>query len=262
MAYPSVVYWAATRHPWSCVWFVLPLLLVYEVGLHLQGPTPAEALRNGADVWLRSALAGLGLSPLYAPPVLLVVILLTWSMLYRENRPGDHLGVWIGMIVESVVFAVALYGLSRGILPLLQTLGKVFETRPAVLAWNGVLGAATTPSQPEPAVTHLVRYLGAGIYEETLFRLVLFSGLLAAFNLIELPRWWGLALAGVVSALLFAGAHNIGPQGEPFHVCVFLFRTLAGLYFAWLYCIRGFGIAVGTHAGYDVLVGILMRGTS
>ncbi len=179
MAYPSVVYWAATRHPWSCVWFVLPLLLVYEVGLHLQGPTPAEALRNGADVWLRSALAGLGLSPLYAPPVLLVVILLTWSMLYRENRPGDHLGVWIGMIVESVLFAVVLYGLSQGVLPLLQALGGVFETRPTALAvacgfplngkaaCSGVLAVAMSATQPEPAMTHLVRYLGAGIYEET-----------------------------------------------------------------------------------------------
>ena len=38
-----------------------------------------------------------------------------------------------------------------------------------------------------------------------------------------------------------------------------LFRTLAGLYFAWLYCVRGFGIAVGAHAGYDVLVGLFVK---
>ena len=48
-------YWSRPRHPWSCVLFVLPLLAIYEVGLHFLGPTPVAALRNGADVWLRSA---------------------------------------------------------------------------------------------------------------------------------------------------------------------------------------------------------------
>jgi hypothetical protein len=30
----------------------------------------------------------------------------------------------------------------------------------------------------------------------------------------------------------------------------------AGLYFALIFWVRGFGIAVGSHAVYDVLVGI------
>ena len=38
----------------------------------------------------------------------------------------------------------------------------------------------------------------------------------------------------------------------------FLFRVLAGLYFTAIYQFRGFGIAVGAHACYDVLVGIHM----
>src|SRR5262249_23206098 len=112
---------------------------------------------------------------------------------------------------------------------------------------------------PDPTVVDLVRYCGAGIYEETLFRLWFFSGLLAAFNLAELPRRTGLVLAAAASALLFAGAHNVGPYGEPFQGSLFLFRTLAGLYFAWLYCVRGFGIAVGAHAGYDVLIGLFAK---
>ena len=37
---------------------------------------------------------------------------------------------------------------------------------------------------------------------------------------------------------------------------VFLFRVLAGLYFTALFVGRGFGVAVGAHAGYDVLVGV------
>jgi hypothetical protein len=65
-------------------------------------------------------------------------------------------------------------------------------------------------------------------------------------------------MAMLLSALVFAGAHHIGPYGEPFEGYVFLFRTLAGLYFALLYQLRGFAVAVGAHACYDVLVGVLI----
>jgi hypothetical protein len=92
-----------------------------------------------------------------------------------------------------------------------------------------------------------------------MFRLLLFSGLLAAFNMADLPRRWALGIAALASALLFAGAHNLGASGELFQGSLFLFRSLAGVYFAWLYCVRGFGIAVGAHAGYDVLVGLLVK---
>ena len=52
-------YWSATKHPWACVLFVLPLLATYELGLYATG----HAARNGADAWLRSALSEVGISP-------------------------------------------------------------------------------------------------------------------------------------------------------------------------------------------------------
>jgi len=66
-------------------------------------------------------------------------------------------------------------------------------------------------------------------------------------------------IAEIVSALVFAAAHHLGPDGEPFRLVVFSFRTCAGVYFTWIYQMRGFGIAVGAHASYDVLVGLLLR---
>jgi membrane protease YdiL (CAAX protease family) len=62
--------------------------------------------------------------------------------------------------------------------------------------------------------------------------------------------------AVLVSAGLFSAAHHIGPYGEPFHAGRFAFRFLAGLYFALLYQFRGFGVAAGAHACYDVMVGV------
>jgi membrane protease YdiL (CAAX protease family) len=249
-------YWQATRHPWSCVLFVLPLLAAYEAGVRWLGSAVLEEHRNGADVWLRQALAAGGISPVYGAPALLLLVLLAWALWRRQDRPRDATGVWVGMAAESAAFALVLLGLSQGLWHLLQTADRVLcshAPRPAALSWPGP-GAAS----PEPALEQIISFLGAGIYEEALFRLLLFSGLVATFTLADLPAAWGFILAAAASALLFAGAHHLGPHGEPFNGSFFAFRTAAGLYFAGLYRVRGFGIAVGAHAFYDVLVGLLL----
>ena len=66
-----------------------------------------------------------------------------------------------------------------------------------------------------------------------------------------------MALAAALSALAFAAAHNVGPHGERFDGPVFLFRAIAGVYLAIVFQMRGFGVAVGAHTGYDLLVGVL-----
>ncbi len=233
-------YLTAVRHPWAAALFVLPLLAAYEAGVLTQSALP-EQVRNGADLWLRGLLALLGLSPPYAAPLLLLGLLLCWGWLRRSDRPRELLGVWVGMACESVVFAVGLWLLSLGMIPLLNGVNVYLNV------------------EHDPAVAHLLSFLGAGIYEETLFRLLLFSGLVALLRQLEFPGWWAATLAGLLSALLFSLAHHVGPCGEAFEPYAFLFRTLAGLYFAALYRLRGFGVAVGAHAGYDVLVGLLLE---
>jgi membrane protease YdiL (CAAX protease family) len=236
-SYPYLPYHRATLHPLPCLLFLLPLLIAYEVGIFWVGGSHAEALRNGADAWLRWALEVFGLHPLYGAPVLMAVIFLIWSWLRRDDRPDDLLGVCLGMAMESVAFGLVLWGLSQGLAPLLEVV-----TAPA--SWAGSDG-----------LPQLVTFVGAGIYEELLFRLLLFSGLVALLRSLLAPKLVAVPVAAIVSATLFAAAHHVGPYGEPFDDYVFLFRTLAGLYFAALYQFRGFGIVVGAHACYDVLVG-------
>src|SRR5205085_1386093 len=67
---------------------------------------------------------------------------------------------------------------------------------------------------------------------------------------------FALALAAVASATLFSSAHHWGPHGQAYSNYLFLFRLVAGLYFALLYHARGFGIAVGAHACYNVMVSV------
>jgi len=43
----------------------------------------------------------------------------------------------------------------------------------------------------------------------------------------------------------------------PFNWTEFGFRTIAGIYFAVLFAIRGFGVTAGTHAFYDIIATII-----
>lgn len=247
----QIGYFRATRHPLVCVLFVLPLLLAYEGGMHLMGQETGQVHRNGADAWLRSLLTDIGVHGLYGAPVLLLLILLGWGLWRRERLPGDLLGIGVGMTLESTLFAFGLLGISQAMIPMIQAMPQ-----------SGFLTLETSPPLStgwDPVSQQVLRYLGAGLYEETLFRLVLFSGLWMLFQYWEMPGGLAFLVAGLGSALCFAGAHHLGANGEPFHPLVFLFRTLAGWYFAWIFFFRGFGIAVGAHALYDVVVGVLLR---
>src|SRR5207244_54270 len=109
------------------------------------------------------------------------------------------------------------------------------------------LAIAGTGVSREPTLEQVLSFLGAGIYEEALFRLLLFSALVWLFRAVDFPALWAVLLSALVSAAAFAVAHNLGDHGERFNSYVFLFRTVAGLYFTLLFHLRGFGIAVGAH---------------
>jgi membrane protease YdiL (CAAX protease family) len=103
-----------------------------------------------------------------------------------------------------------------------------------------------------------VSYLGAGIYEELLFRLILLSVLIWVFQRSGATPRVSMIAAIALSSLLFSAAHHVGPYAQwPIPWSVFLFRTLAGVFFSLVYVYRGFGIAAGSHAAYDILTGVL-----
>ena len=71
-----------------------------------------------------------------------------------------------------------------------------------------------------------------------------------------MKRVRALIYAALISAVLFSIAHYVGPLGDPISLTSFVFRTLAGLYLAAVFHVRGFAVAAWTHAFYDV--GVLM----
>jgi membrane protease YdiL (CAAX protease family) len=103
--------------------------------------------------------------------------------------------------------------------------------------------------------TRLMLSVGAGLYEELLFRVVLVAALAWLGNTIFA---WRPVVAGVaatlVGAAIFSAVHYIGDYGDRLTLYSFVFRMLAGVFFSALYLTRGFGITAWTHALYDTLL--------
>jgi Type II CAAX prenyl endopeptidase Rce1-like len=236
-------YWAATRRPFPSLLLVAPLVFAYECGILWLGKSVSGSVRTGADTWMRHGLSSLGLSDHWLLPLLLFLILLTWQVLnYYDWRFSP--GILAGMVLESVLWAVVLLGISR-----------LIDVGFCYLEQTGSPLLAVSAGGVEPSVSSLIGYLGAGVYEETLFRLIMVPILFSALKLLQIPQVLASTLAVTGSALLFALAHHAGSPGESFTWFAFVFRWMAGVFFAWVFVLRGFGIAVGSHTMYDILVG-------
>jgi Type II CAAX prenyl endopeptidase Rce1-like len=240
-------YWRASRAPRHSLLFALPLLLLYELLAFTLSHDAILGVRNGADVLLKSLFVGLGgRDGLIAFGLLLVG---TGAVLViRDRRRGGPIEpkIFVLMLAESVVYAL-LFGLVVGTLTGLLLGGLV--AAPGMLVVAGQ--APATLSLP----TQLMISLGAGIYEELLFRVLLVGALAWGGRRL---LGWGPRGAGVmatlVGALVFSAFHYIGPYGDPIDLPSFTFRALAGLVFSAMYLLRGFGITAWTHALYDVFL--------
>ena len=227
-------YWSQSRRPLASLLFAGPLLVIYEAGLICLGP---QAQRNGADDWMRQTLDLLGFKAYFLLPVLTVCVLLGWHHVLRQPWHVPR-SAFYGMTGECCCLAAALW--------LFWNLYQVLLQAAAHSVGLNIARSLGTISC----------YLGAGFYEELLFRLILLN--LAIGLLAWMRAGRGVSVIGgiVLTSVLFSAAHYVPGSGDPFRWLTFFFRFLAGVLFAVLFRYRGFGIAAGTHAFYDVLVGL------
>jgi membrane protease YdiL (CAAX protease family) len=211
----------------------MPLLILYEVMVLMVNAGRTAEVRVGADVWIKGLMSVLGDWGMLG---LSVALLVTGGWIFfRDRKKSVPLKPrWFGyLILESLLYAVVLALLVS------STVGLLF---------NMVQAA------PVDRVTMFVLSLGAGLYEELVFRVVLVGGLFWILKRFLDRARVAYVVAALVGAFLFSAVHYVGPLGDPFSLASFTFRFLFGLALNGVFLLRGFGAAAWTHALYDVLV--------
>ncbi|MGF1632527.1 MAG: CPBP family intramembrane glutamic endopeptidase [Phycisphaerae bacterium] len=230
---PLAVYFNASERPLAALVFLAPFVVFYELGTVWFATDPAAHTQQRIIAFnlLSGFFALFGAHGRFLPAAAVVAILLAWHLM-RQDRWHLTPGVPLGMLLESVLLAIPL----------------VF------LGWvmNQYLPIAA-PFTGQDAKSLLVLAIGAGIYEELVFRLIGLTALVCLFeDVLGVSAKRAAVISILISAVAFSAYHHLGP--EPWNWRAFSFRALAGVWFGWLFIARGFGVTAGSHAAYDVMI--------
>ena len=214
--------------------FILPLLVMYEVGIVMYG----SQVKNSADVMVKMPFAFFGRSGSLIFNMLVVVIFFV-AVFRLEKEHRLKFGIYIPMLLESFVYAIFL-GPVVG-----RAVGYVMQRFLADPMTSDTTGTGM----------QIVLSVGAGVYEEIVFRLILLTVLNLLFvRVFRLNKTMGIVLSIIIGSVLFSAIHYVGSLSDTFTSSSFIFRFLAGAVLATIFMLRGLGIAVYTHAIYDVML--------
>ncbi len=243
-------YFRATRTATYGFVLAVPLIILYEVLIRWanRGFENGGGVRISSEVWLRmpmdtavgqwlqGELLSWGITAEIGMFIVIVLVGLGIFLWDRKRKVPLKVRYGAGILAESAVYAVMVAFLA------------------SILTHSVVRPELIIQATQELSLFHeLVLSLGAGIYEELLFRVLLVGGLFLVLKRLA-PRWLAYLLAAVVGALLFSWIHYIGSFGDEFTMVSFTYRAFGGLVLNALYLVRGFGVTAWTHALYDVYV--------
>lgn len=214
----------------------LPLLLLYEALIFISQPDTEQVVRISVDVWIKTLFSYFGKDVLSI--TLILVALLGIVVLYQERHKLHLLksSYFFAMLIEASAYAFFLA------LIISTTLSSLLQ----IMQPEAIESLST--------IQKLALSLGAGLYEELFFRVILVSLLVYLLKLFIETPWIRFTTAILAAALLFSMVHYVGALGDPFSLGSFLFRFLFGLALNAIYLWRGFGMAAWTHAIYDLMV--------
>ena len=217
--------------------FTLPLFFLYEVNILFLSWDDILVVRNGADFLLRNILESFDIYGLYGLGLVFFLgLLVTYIFFIKEDQKQEvNVNFLFIMLAESMLWSVFLYFLLFKFMVLLMNpVGKTI-------------------------LQQVTLAIGAGIYEEFLFRVLLIAGLSGILGFVFMwDKTFKNIIAVVLSGGIFSAFHFMGEYGDFFSMELFLIRFFAGLILGVLYMYRGFGITAYTHSIYDLIVLIRM----
>lgn len=234
-------YLTLSRQPLHILLFLLPLIIGYELCLALVLPTQDGLHVNTVEAHrtLLQFFSVFGLGPtngLYLGGLVIVLVLLVWHVLAGASwRP--RLIVLAGMAGETAVYVLPLLIVAQ-----------------LISGWTPAAGTAPPALAEFSLVSLMAISIGAGLYEELVFRMI---GMAILHTLIvdlgKASEWVGTGVAIAVTAAAFTWYHDLrGPDGSVSSRKI-IFFLVAGTYFGLIYALRGFGLVVGVHALYDIV---------
>ncbi|MBF0351623.1 MAG: CPBP family intramembrane metalloprotease [SAR324 cluster bacterium] len=227
-------YFQVSHSAFYSVVTALPLLIGYEIML-ASTSNPYWHVRNAVDIWMRHVLQSFDVSTRQATFVMIGVLFAAIPFIHKKETPlrFKYAG-W--MILEAIIYSLCLNLIIQSVLK------PVFLTKMIPLS-NSIQSIALS--------------LGAGLFEEFFFRVILLNVLyFGLLFLLKKPLLSGI-IAILLASFLFSLSHYFGNMADSFNLYSFLFRWFAGLLFTLLYFLRGFGITAYTHAFYDIRILLL-----
>ncbi|MFT3786260.1 MAG: CPBP family intramembrane metalloprotease [Tepidisphaeraceae bacterium] len=222
-------YFEQSEKPWPSLIVVMPLVAVYELGTRgLLTENAAGPEQLIAFDLLRQAFFMLGATGSALPAMTLIACLLGWHLARKDSWRVQPTVVG-GMVLESLLLAVPL------------TLLAI-----AMARTTSVLSATS-------GTNWVLMSIGAGVYEELIFRLVGFTVLHAILkDLLNLPSWITVGTMVAGSAAAFSAYHGLG--SETLVLPSFVFRMVAGILLGAIFLTRGFGVTALSHVAYNLIL--------
>ncbi len=226
-------YWHLSRSPFYSFVFTLPFFALYEIATLTLNENQLFHIRNGADVLMRQFFSIFGDWGIHALNIAFIIGFVVSFLLQKSRRQmtavrGTYL---MQMFTEGLLWGGLLF--------------VFMKLTPSLLSFP----------TGRSLIQQLTLAVGAGLYEEFLFRVVAIMLLVSLIGAIfQWDRRWCKFAAVIISAFLFASFHYVGDFGEIFNLRTFLLRAVAGLFLGTVYVFRGFGITALAHISYDFIV--------
>ncbi|MGQ0626654.1 MAG: CPBP family glutamic-type intramembrane protease [Phycisphaerales bacterium] len=250
-------YWRLSSRPLHMLVLITPLVVTYEVGsyLYLTNEQTHQTTTIRARNILEVFFAKFGIAAVVASGAALAAVLVVLFIMHLLSRQPWRIR-W--MVVAGMLLEAGLWSLP------LVVFGAVFKRAAAMItqmpAALVAIDGTDTALKEMPALAKATIAIGAGIYEELLFRLIGIAAVhFVVRDLLQASRTTAKVMAIAATAVAFAAYHPVSmPQGG-LNWGLFVFYALAGVYFGCIYVGRGLGIVVATHAIYDLIALDVLR---
>ncbi len=228
----------------------LPLFVLYEILIVKYNPSSSSMIRVGADIWVKQMLVSVGARDHIVMGLIILIIGVLIFFAERKKNITVKMHYFYWMLIESLFYSIFCALIVTKAVSVI--FAHISGLTMVLLQTNPVIGESSFGLQ-------IALSIGAGLYEELFFRVILVSGLYFITSKFLILHKVSYLVAAVIASLIFSGVHYIGSFGDEFTLHSFMFRFLFGLVLNIVYILRGFGVAAWSHSIYDILVTVALN---